>query len=1140
MVRLSLSLCQFGLGWLLATASAAAVQASALAQRAVPSDRLVTCHFMIGIVSNRRSAAAYDDDMRRARDGGIDAFALNIGTDSYTDEQLNYAYDSAARNGMKVFISFDFNWYSTGDTAGVGRKIAQYANHPAQLRVDNDRVFASTFVGDGFNVQAMRAAAGTNVFFVPNFHPGQADVTPLDGAFNWMGWASDGNNKAPKPGRSVSVADGDRAYKSWLGNKKYMAPVSPWFFTHYGPEVSYSKNWVFPSGSLLYDRWNQVLAGGFDMLEIVTWNDYGESHYIGPLSSPHNDDGNSKWVNDMPHLGWLELSKPFIAAYKARATSVNSFIQKDQVIYWYRRTLNSLNCDATDTTAGRPANNASGNYFMGRPDGWQTFEDVVYVVTLLREAGTVTVRSGGNTKTQNVPAGANIFTVPAGVGAQTFELKRGANVVLSGRSLMDISNVCPCGLYNYNAFVGTLPPGPADPLQPEGLTMLTAGLRVNTCEPRPSLGTPPPVAETSTNRPPTTTRPTSTTSTRQPPAPTGVCIKGTIANGESPNLLGLCDFSCHFGYCPPGPCVCLDGRYLDDSDRHLGADFIEYYYKYDQLPQISVPDAASAFSLGASYLPSLEAMHVRTLLTVSLGSAAFSRAQMLENESIMTKVAARQQSDSTWLPGMPQNVTTIVLPNGHEIRYSEPGKHGVCETTPGVNSYSGYISTDTNTNMFFWFFEARNNPESAPITLWLEGGPGGDSLFGLFDREYCKRRVSNNAHSRQFYTEVSNVLFLSQPLGVGFSYEDKVEGIINETTSLPQNSSSPTGRYANASPYRTMTSSGAAVTAWELLQTFFAELPTFDPRIKSRDFHLWTLSYGGHYGPAFFDYFYDQNERIKNGEIKGTQLEMESLGIFNGIIDISVQMPYYPEYAYRNQYDIQLVNETIYDFQKLAFNIPGGCSDYLQYCYSSDPSLLDTQITCSQASAACRIMVEGPAINVGGRSPYDIRAPITADPEPTHWIDYLNLPFVQNAIGVDLNYTSPISLQVWQGFALSGDWAYTTLPELQNLLNKGVKVALIYGDADYVANWMGGEAISLAANYTYATEFRATAYEPFIVKNTTYGETRQFKNFSFTKLDEAGHDVPFYQPLASLEIFKRVLAGERISDGRPTCRKHAQ
>lgn len=52
----------------------------------------------------------YDDDMKRAKALGIDAFALNIGVDPYTDQQLGYAYQSAANNDMKVFISFDFNW----------------------------------------------------------------------------------------------------------------------------------------------------------------------------------------------------------------------------------------------------------------------------------------------------------------------------------------------------------------------------------------------------------------------------------------------------------------------------------------------------------------------------------------------------------------------------------------------------------------------------------------------------------------------------------------------------------------------------------------------------------------------------------------------------------------------------------------------------------------------------------------------------------------------------------------------------------------------------------------------------------------------------------------------------------------------
>lgn len=164
---------------------------------------------------------------------------------------------------------------------------------------------------------------------------------------------------------------------------------------------------------------------------------------------------------------------------------------------------------------------------MGRPDGWETMDDVVYVVTLLKEAGQITIRSGGNTRTQSVPAGAKILTVPAGVGEQTFQLTRGSQVVLQGKSLMDISNVCPCGLYNFNAYVGTVPPGPADPLLPDGLASLTAGLLVTTCRPQPSLGTNPPVSTTATTTSSTTgitsrsssTRVTSTT-TSSSAAPT--------------------------------------------------------------------------------------------------------------------------------------------------------------------------------------------------------------------------------------------------------------------------------------------------------------------------------------------------------------------------------------------------------------------------------------------------------------------------------------------------------------------------------------------------------------------------------------------------------------------------------------------
>jgi hypothetical protein len=163
--------------------------------------------------------------MIRAKDLGIDAFALNIGVDPYTDTQLQYAYKSAADNDMKVFISFDFNWYHVDQAAAVGQKIAQYASEPAQLIVD-DKVFVSSFAGDGIDVAQIKSSAGADIFWAPNYHPGQGNFDDVDSALNWMAWDNDGNNKAPKQGANVTVADGDQAYTNALGGKPYLARKS--------------------------------------------------------------------------------------------------------------------------------------------------------------------------------------------------------------------------------------------------------------------------------------------------------------------------------------------------------------------------------------------------------------------------------------------------------------------------------------------------------------------------------------------------------------------------------------------------------------------------------------------------------------------------------------------------------------------------------------------------------------------------------------------------------------------------------------------------------------------------------------------------------------------------------------------------
>jgi carboxypeptidase C (cathepsin A) len=67
------------------------------------------------------------------------------------------------------------------------------------------------------------------------------------------------------------------------------------------------------------------------------------------------------------------------------------------------------------------------------------------------------------------------------------------------------------------------------------------------------------------------------------------------------------------------------------------------------------------------------------------------------------------------LPANATGITTITSAQGAQIRYKQPGKAGVCETTEGVDDYAGYISLNPTTNMFFWFFEARENPSEKPL-----------------------------------------------------------------------------------------------------------------------------------------------------------------------------------------------------------------------------------------------------------------------------------------------------------------------------------------------------------------------------------------------------------------------------------------
>ncbi len=93
-------------------------------------------------------------------------------------------------------------------------------------------------------------------------------------------------------------------------------------------------------------------------------------------------------------------------------------------------------------------------------------------------------------------------------------------------------------------------------------------------------------------------------------------------------------------------------------------------------------------------------------------------------------------------------------------------------------SYAGFVTVEaeTDSHMFFWFFPATSeeaDPEDAPVVVWLQGGPGSSSMFGLFEINGPIRAVEGgpdgvtgeaNPYS---WTNRANMLYIDNPVGTG-------------------------------------------------------------------------------------------------------------------------------------------------------------------------------------------------------------------------------------------------------------------------------------------------------------------------------------------------------------------------------------
>lgn len=184
-----------------------------------------------------------------------------------------------------------------------------------------------------------------------------------------------------------------------------------------------------------------------------------------------------------------------------------------------------------------------------------------------------------------------------------------------------------------------------------------------------------------------------------------------------------------------------------------------------------------------------------------------------------------------------------------------------------VRSCAGYLTVDEahGSNMFFWFFTAKVDADIAPVILWLQGGPGAPSLYSVFN-EHGPYVVDDDdvlRSRRHSWTSTHSVLYVDNPVGVGYSFTSDGDGYSSNQTAVGRN-------------------------LYAALVQFFALFPEY----RDNEFYVAGESYAGKYVPAVSHTIHTNNPGAQ------VKINFKGLAIGNGLIDPINQMVY-SEYLYQ-------------------------------------------------------------------------------------------------------------------------------------------------------------------------------------------------------------------------------------------------
>ena len=183
---------------------------------------------------------------------------------------------------------------------------------------------------------------------------------------------------------------------------------------------------------------------------------------------------------------------------------------------------------------------------------------------------------------------------------------------------------------------------------------------------------------------------------------------------------------------------------------------------------------------------------------------------------------------------------------------------------------------------------------------------------------------------------------------------------------------------------------------------------------------------------------------------------------------------------------------------------------------------------------------------------------VNPDPYPPVLEPYLQSSAVTSKIGSQSTWVLA-NVDVYSQFAASGDWMRSSLTDLEVVINSGVHTVIYDGDADYILNYIGVEAMvrtswasllpprpalvlifSLFAqvcslNTSFSAEFESQIFATYTVNGKPAGLYKNAGTFSYLRVFGAGHEVPAYswrdvpRGAAALQLFTQIMSGHQLS-----------